>query len=581
MLQLVLNMRLFKCILTLAILFFVFNNAVKASNFIHKVDEKYTQNKLLNSDDKRLVHIKNLLEKGRTEEALNNLYDFIKEVEKNKDTLLIVESHKLLADILRDNGDYLNSNLNFSKIIPFIKNDYKSLQFVYFKKGGNFQLEGQVDSAKVNYEKAILASEYVTKNEDLKAKIHANLSGIFYLKENYTKAIEHSKIAASYQKVLGNREIEAGILNNLGGIYYMQGKYKESLEMFQKALSIVGYGQENLQKQTRNSAYINIAYAYSGLHNFEKAFEYQDKFFSLNDSLLQELKYREIAEIESKYNVAAKEKEAEIEKGKRLKTEYLSYGLGFATFVLLLGIYVLYKIYKLSKKNYALQLNQKQLIHNSNIEKIKNDSQFKILAATLDGRLEERKKITTVLHDNVSALLSAANLHLYASKKQLKEIPVEIEKAQKIILEASEKIRDLSHALIPSVLLKFGLSVAIQDVCEKSSNSTLKLNSESINIERFNQNFEIKIFNIINELLNNILKHSGAKNGTIKLEQKNGQLQVIVFDDGKGFDIENDQGRSGIGLSQVEARIKVLEGLIKIKSEATGTRIFISVPVQY
>ena len=266
MLQLVLNMRLFKCILTVVILFFVFNNAIKASNYIHKFDEKYTQNKLLNSDDKRLVHIKNLLEKGRTEEALNNLYDFIKDVEKNKDTLLIVESHKLLADILRDNGDYLNSNLNFSKIIPFIKNDYKSLQFVYFKKGGNFQLEGQLDSAKVNYEKAILASEYVTKNEDLKAKIHANLSGIFYLKENYTKAIEHSKIAANYQKVLGNREIEAGILNNLGGIYYMQGKYHQAEAMWKKTVKL---------NPNYIDAYNKLLVHYLTQKNFRRADEYR------------------------------------------------------------------------------------------------------------------------------------------------------------------------------------------------------------------------------------------------------------------------------------------------------------------
>ncbi len=576
-----LNRRLFKLIFTVLILILIINDTVKASDFIFKFDKYYLQNKFLNSEDKRLIHIKELLEKGQTEDALNNLYDFIKEVEKYRDTSLIVESHKLLADILRDNGDYQNSNLNFSKILPFITNDYKSLQYVYFKKGGNFQLEGQVDSAKANYEKAILASEYVANNEDLKAKIHANLSGIYYLKENYSKAIEHSKIAINFQKVLGNKEIEAGILNNLGGIYYMQGNYREALRIFKEALSIVGYGQEEIQKQTRNSSYINIAYAYSGLGNFEKAFEYQDKYFSLNDSLQQEFKYKELAEIELKYSVATKEKEAEIEKAKRLKAEYLSYGFGFATFMLLLGVYVMYRIYKLSKKNYVLQLNQKQLIHNSNIEKVKSDSQFKILAATLDGRLVERKKIATVLHDNVSALLSAANLHLFATKKHLNEIPIEIEKAQNIIVEASEKIRDLSHKLVSSVLLKFGLSVAIQDVCEKSSNSSIKLNCESKNMERFDQNFEIKMFNIISELINNILKHSNAKIGTIKLEQINGKLQVIVFDDGKGFDVDKVQGKSGIGLSQVEARIKAFEGIIKLKSNATGTRIYISVPVQY
>ena len=146
--------------------------------------------------------------------------------------------------------------------------------------------------------------------------------------------------------------------------------------------------------------------------------------------------------------------------------------------------YFLYKLYKLGKNNHVLQISQEQLLNQNKIEKIKSEAQAKILVATLDGRLEERKKIANVLHDNVSALLSATNLHLYASKKKLKEnLPVEIEKAQSILEEASVQIRDLSHTLISAVLIKFGLSYAIQDLCEKSSNSSILLKSDSKNIK--------------------------------------------------------------------------------------------------
>lgn len=125
------------------------------------------------------------------------------------------------------------------------------------------------------------------------------------------------------------------------------------------------------------------------------------------------------------------------------------------------------------------------------------------------------------------------------------------------------------------------MGVAVQDLCEKLSNSNITFSSNAKNIERFNQNFEIKMFNIINELVNNILKHSKAKNGTIKLEQLNGNLQIIVFDDGVGFDIKEIELKNGIGLSQVKARIQVLKGVINIKSTNEGTRIFISVPIEY
>jgi len=571
--------------LKIVVVFFIFFQLVNYNVFA-KFDNEIAISKinveLFNSDDERIKFIKDLIERGKTEEALEKLYEFIEVVEKNNETKLIIEGNILLADIFRENGNFKKSTELFNKIIPSISNDYENLQYIYFKKGGNFQLDNQIDSAKINYEKAISFNENIEGKEDLKAKIYANLSGIFYLNGDYDNAIENFKIAANFQKKLGNKEIEAGILNNLGGVYYMQGKYKDALEIFQQAFELVGYGQSDLQKQTRNTSFINMAYAYSELENYKKAFEYQDKFFSLNDSLQQELKYKEIAEIQSKYSLATKEKETEIEKAKRKDAEVLTYALGIAILVLLLSIYFLYKLYKLGKNNHVLQISQEQLLNQNKIEKIKSEAQAKILVATLDGRLEERKKIANVLHDNVSALLSATNLHLYASKKKLKEnLPVEIEKAQSILEEASVQIRDLSHTLISAVLIKFGLSYAIQDLCEKSSNSSILLKSDSKNIERFNQNFEIKIFNIINELVNNILKHSKAKNGTIKLEQLNGNLQIIVFDNGIGFNENEIEANNGIGLSQVKARLKILNGLINIKSTNERTHIFISVPIVY
>lgn len=536
----------------------------------------------ISSDDKRIEAIKKILQQGNTKEALESLYVLLKEATIKKDNSVIFQANLLLADIYRDNGDYKKSTAYLENALKSAKDDKNEIQIIYFKKGGNFQNEGEIDSALVNYEKAILIGDKLENNHDFKAKSHANLSGIYYLKANYPKAIEHSKIAIEHQRIIGNKEIEAGILNNLGGIYYMTGNYKEALETFKKALSLVGFGQDELQKKTRSTSYINLAYAYSGLKDFEKAFEYQDKYFSLNDSLNQELKYKEIAEIESKFKVESKAKEAEIERVKRKEAEYLIYGLTFAILILLAGIYVLYKVIKLRKKNYNLKIQQEILVHQSKLEKIKGDLQLKILTATLDGRLEERKKIASVLHDNISAMLSAANLHLYACKKQLQgTVPVEIEKSQSIINEASEQIRDLSHNLISAVLLKFGIGVAVQDLCEKSSNSNLVIACEYKNITRFEQNFEIKIFNIINELVNNILKHSKSTNGFIKIEQIEGNLQIVVSDNGVGFDLDKITMQDGIGISQVEARINVLKGLIKITSTNEGTRIFISVPIVY
>ncbi|WP_111706491.1 tetratricopeptide repeat-containing sensor histidine kinase [Lutibacter citreus] len=571
---------MFKCFYYFLIILFClnFSSFAKSSNSIIITTE---ENEVSDSEDETIILIQNLLEKGNTVRALEKLHKYIEESEANNEINKLIKAKILLADIFRENGDYKKSTAVLDNLLPLVTEDFKSLEYVYFKKGGNFQKDRQIDSAKFYYEKSLFIGEKVLNNENLKAKIYANLAGIYYLKGDYKNAIKNYKIAASFQEVLGNKEIEAGILNNLGGLYYVQGEYKKALNNFKKAFDLVGYGQDDFQKGVRNNSYINMAYAYSGLKNFKKAFEYQDKYFSLNDSLQKELKYRAISEIESKYNLATQERENEIEKAKRKDAEVLTYGLSLAVILLLVGVYILFKLNKLNKKNHQLQIDQEHLINQSKIEKIKSDSQSQIISATLDGRLNERKKIASVLHDNVSALLSATNLHLFASKKKMNgNVPVEIEKAQNILEEASEQIRDLSHKLISSVLVNFGLSVAIHDLCEKSSNSKINLQYQSEEVGRFDGDFELKIFNITNECINNILKHSNAANGVVNLKQLKGSLILKVLDDGKGFNIDKIHLNNGVGLRQIEARIKNLKGKIDIiSSENKGTQIIISVPI--
>ena len=107
--------------------------------------------------------------------------------------------------------------------------------------------------------------------------------------------------------------------------------------------------------------------------------------------------------------------------------------------------------------------------------------------------------------------MSSANLHLRATQAKFNDnTPEEIDKTQKIIMEASQVIRSLSHTLVSSVLLKFGLEYAIKDMANKYSNSQIEIETNLGVIGRYQQNFEIKTYNIIQEFLNNILKHSKA-----------------------------------------------------------------------
>jgi two-component system NarL family sensor kinase len=235
----------------------------------------------------------------------------------------------------------------------------------------------------------------------------------------------------------------------------------------------------------------------------------------------------------------------------------------------------------LKQKNLGLKLSQTELLQNQNIEKLKSESQIRILNATIDAKESERKEIAETLHDSVSALLSSANLHLIAVKVQFKgDIPTEIIKTQKIISEASLQIRDLSHTLVSAVLLKFGLNFALKDMASKYSNSALHIEIDIDDLRRYHQNFEIKVHNIIQEFVNNILKHSKAQNAFIRFYEENNRICFQIFDDGIGFDKMNIFDKDGLGLNQIDARIQIMDGNFLVESAVgEGTTISVELPI--
>ena len=143
--------------------------------------------------------------------------------------------------------------------------------------------------------------------------------------------------------------------------------------------------------------------------------------------------------------------------------------VGIGSCFVIVSLILILKQYKLRQKYLSLELSQQELEQQQqHIEKLKNESQIRILNATLDGKESERKQIAETLHDSVSTMLSSAHLHLEACKSQFNgSTPVEVDKSQTIIDEAAKKIRDLSHTLVSSILLKFGLEFAIKDIAEK------------------------------------------------------------------------------------------------------------------
>lgn len=587
-----------KLIILLIIFFNLFQ--IRAYNFIKKetlsnrVSFLVIQNLNVNKD---FLEIKELYDDDKFPEALREGLEFLKNYPNTskKNISLVYEVNIILGNIYRKNNNQDQSIFYYKKSLRILLyNNLDSLDSQnysinksklidsYLKIGNIFLRKEQKDSAKYYYEYAINVQALDEKSLSYQASASTNLSGLYMQDSLYDLAKDFAVKAIKIHKKRNNKVSEAAAKSVLASILLYQKNYKEAKKTYKEAISLIKYEKGDRALRVREKLYYNISYNLYKLKDY-KAFDYQEQSYFIKDSLRDKEIRRIIEELALKYDFNSKKELLEqqqevkllLEKDKRRTI------IVIGVFILILLLFVI-GYYNFRQKNLQLKFSQTELLQNQNLDKLKSESQARVLDAILNGRESERKEIAETLHDSVSALLSSANLHLQATKKQFdKGVPIEVLKTQKIITEASQKIRDLSHTLVSSVLLKFGLNFAIRDIAEKYSNSELWLDTEIEGLRRYDQKFEIKTYNIIQEFVNNILKHSKASNALIRLKEKDGQILVEVSDDGIGFDQTKIATKDGLGINQIEARIHMMRGTFSIISyKGEGTQIKVELPIQ-
>ena len=542
-----------------------------------------------------------LYKKNNYAQALEGALKFHDECKKENNSYWTYKALSLLAEIYnktnkykeslnyyKESLEYINLSLDEEKDSRFTKVDFYYIilhigslyQKLSISKEENNKFS-YLDSAKYYYREIEKSPALNTIIDGYKASAFTNLSGIYEQDSVYDKAEMYARKSIEIHKKNNDNLSRAFSLNNLGNIYLSQQKYEKSKEIYFEALDLVKNNTNTRAIRLKASLFFNLAWAMRNLKDY-KAYDFQEEYYNIEDTIRQKEFSGIIEEITHKYNL---DTELELIKKdqniKLLEQKDKVNTIVVISILILIMLLLIIAYYNIRQKNLLIQLTKTELLQTQNLEKLKSDSQVRILNATIDGKESERKEIAETLHDSVSALLSSANLHLQASRKQFEgEVPLEIDKSQKIINEASDKIRDLSHSLMSSVLLKFGLNFAIKDIAEKYSNSELSIDTQISQLRRYDQNFEIKTHNIIQEFVNNILKHSKAENAFIKLKEADGSLILVISDDGIGFNKKKAVTKDGLGLNQIDARIKMMKGKFKIiTSKNNGTVIKVELPI--
>lgn len=482
--------------------------------------------------------------------------------------------------------------------------------------GVNFDDLVQLDKAMFYYKQGLKYAQK-TNNSVIKSKLNNNIANIYFFEQKkyqlglnyYQKALQYSEqtkdsikiylrklnMTWAYFEINKFKEGKAHLdyinthkkfgdestlvlENMLNGLYYdKKQEVKKANYFYSKAIE---FGKKGLEKFDLMITHEKFAAFLEKQKDYQGAYENLAQFNILSNEILESEKVKKAKT--TGLNVELNEYLREIkrvESDNKKKQELLE----LETTMERRKLIALVSILLISIVLFYFYIQNSRLIQKNRLNGLRYKIQQNIVNATLSGQEMERKKIAYFLHDNISALLSTAGIHLNILQSKTEKNNEELTKTIAILNEAHDKVRDLSHELIPALLVRFGLFYAVEDVCEKNSNSKLQVEYES-SIEkekRFTDEFEIKIFFIVSELINNIIKHSNASMSKISIDQYGNQLSIKVFDNGKGFDISKFNTLEGFGINQIKSRINGMKGKINIDSKLDmGTIITIDVPIQ-
>ena len=244
--------------------------------------------------------------------------------------------------------------------------------------------------------------------------------------------------------------------------------------------------------------------------------------------------------------------------------------------VLTIGLIVFIVFHQRKVIRYQLQL-----------QKLEQDQQKMLLNASIRLQEEERSRIAADLHDDAGPLLATARLYLNENLVNLDKTSQlqSIYNAKQIIDDTIQLIRNISHSLMPPTLKNFGLESAVNDLFQKiSSSGSMNASCRFHDYRnRMHPEQELIIFRVIQELVNNILKHSNASFIHLTQNLSGDKLFVRMHHDGKGLtqtDFEKlNKSASGLGLKNIQSRLKLLQGKIFFEKDMSQTYFKVTIEV--
>ncbi len=437
---------------------------------------------------------------------------------------------------------------------------------IYNESGVAFEYKGDLDEAIRRYR----ASLDIQKRRNDAVGVGYSLeflSGAYLKKKEYALAEKYIFEALHIRKQ--TRDTFALCLNytNIGDVYRERKKNRQAITYYQysnriaeqiKYLDILSYN------------YKQIATAYQSLEQYKEALRYLDLHNQFKDSVFTIAKNKQIEELNIKYETEQHKSTIRQQQFAISKRNYWIVSICLITLISGIMAYLFYRRYRLKQQN---KLQALILVQQEEASK-----------AILEAEEEERQRIARDLHDGIGQMMSVARMNLSAFEDSAPSWPQaqaeQLDKIKYLVDESCKEIRNVSHNMMPNSLLKKSLASAVRDFIDKIDKKALEVHlyTEGLD-ERIDSNIETVFYRVIQECVNNVIKHSGADRLDISIMREPAAITTTIEDNGKGFDTGSMNRFEGIGLKNITSRVNYLKGTLEIDSApGQGTLIAIYIP---
>jgi signal transduction histidine kinase len=470
--------------------------------------------------------------------------------------------------------EFFNKCLDIStrqKNISFIGQSYNNLGMVFHNLN-------KFEEALKNYGIAIENFNSIDAIRD-KATTLINMGNVYRALGDKTNALKkyHESLAIYKSHGIIHGIIDAEI--HIALYYEDIGNYTRTLQIYDSCLTLA---KESNYLEIMPILYNNIYKDYELAGNWSQAFHYQSLHTALKDSIYTLEKERIINDLELNYEKEKNEAQIlllqndNLQKDIALKKRTIQRNIYIfiALIIVISGLLSFGLFYTRSRKN--------KIIMEQKLRQLEDEKKLLAAQSIVEGQEQERKRIAYDLHDGIGILLSSARLQFSSIIEKVPKHKELLDRANKLIEQAATDIRKISHNMMPGILTKFGLLEAAESLFDQFEDSpdisaTVNITGNPV---RLTENTEIMLYRIVQELLNNTIKHASAQNIVLHFHFTD-KLQIQYSDDGRGFNVDEKMGSGTFGLKSIQSRVNFLSGELTFESKpGKGFTCFIHVPIQ-